>query len=55
MLCIPHTVHGVSPCPRRKMYHIFKRPLTHVAEAVPKVFLGAFFSLLWQHLLKDIT
>lgn len=55
MLCIPHTVHSLSPCPRRKTYHTFKHLRTHVAEADPKLFLGAFFSLLQQHLLKDAT
>lgn len=53
MLCNPHTAYSLSPSPRRKAYHTFKGLLTHVAEAVPKLFLGAFLSLLQQHLLKD--
>lgn len=55
MSCIPHTVYSLYPCPRRTTYHSFKRLLPHVAEAVPKLSLCAFFSLLQQHLLKDAT
>lgn len=55
MLYSAHTVYSLSPCPRRKTYHTFKHLLTHVAEADSKLLLGAFFSLLRQHLLKDAT